>query len=1661
MAQTSPALWPCWTKLDPQARKACHNRPPFYFMTKVAIPVGGVIHIESPYDRQILKLTFPQGCPPTQWISCPVDSGSRAPSTDTAEHRALFMEGRRRVSVSPRPFPPVETAMWVGGWLGLCWLTRVLPSRTRQALQYALFQRRQWRQWRLRHQQQQQRPQPRPQPLPQPIPQPQPQPQPPSAEQLEAASAKAAAEHEALTMRWEWFPGFDAGGRFNAEHFQELEALGLEKKRVKSWCDNRRRARKRLHDRRWLPGCITRFYASTSRAVEPRLVHTYYARSSRTKKRPAMGPSMDPRQAKTRALCDAASSSSPPPDPGQSDTTEGRVGGAHPPAVSAFSKWGSAGVAPTTLKRYAVRVAEIIGEGHKLMDLPVGVRLRDVCDGVRRSTLNRRMGGEPHAALQKYLKFLHVAPSKATGTQVNLHARVDDEEVQGLYVIEKLCSLRRCCQSKDQIEFLVKWEGYPDSVNTWEPEKEILRATPGLVKQLAQQAQGRDRSSYDAQTRTILAARGWACLQVPAESEPEEGQEEEEEHARQAQEEERQRRLFSEAEARCDAALAQLDEQQTPESSKFRGVFFAGTTKPGWEARMPIQYCGEYKSNKGITKNGILIEQFGPGIAGEIAAAQCYARYAPACQLDGRHPTPRDGSSLSLASLVHRGIPCYRGCQSIGDKVLPVQAESQYPGVSWDRSKMRWKAEIQRAPGSRPRSLGFFDMESEADQAIKSRKSRATTSNRSTALSAADNVSSKSTDKNRDVLLDLKPKQTVGVVECRSLIVQYLKENHRPQGYSKSELRLALPQCARYVRSMRASTIGEGTPIVRSLTLRANDNCYCYRYAFSYKDVEVEVAETVLSIIDHVECLPGGKFHEWHRFHSGSKALAPVCVAPTQSRAESLAQIILYLKQNDRTQGYSISELRPVVPGMISGPFDTRSRIISDDTPVLRTRDHSSYRYRYAFTYDGVEPDVAEAVLSMVSCIECLAVGVQYEWHRISEHGQHNLKDLTRYGEQVLGARTDSDAVSTGVRGTNLRSASARRSCRRSSAPQIDTDSDGKTQCGTKGRANDAAACPGCAGKHKAHTCGKGRANVAAACPFAKDFTAQLVEYLKQNDRPQGYSVAELRPVLPGWESHVVRQNLIGSDTPVLRTRDHSSYRYRYAFTYDAYDGVEPDVAEVVLSMVSCTECLAVGVQYEWQWFYAGVQRNSSMSYIQLALPSLVDKKFAMSEESSSDEEETDEEQDEGTDSTSNMAIHTPTSEWVDQITAIMSRHRSKAKQKQMLSDLVQTIQSDATSNVRRQKQLRRMCRSNQLTGRRIAVYWQDDSSWYNGSVVRCDTGALFGKGLAVEVLYDDGELHVENISDASIKLLAPKAPFAGIGTEWMGLKACRKLANNVRVGEQFQAALPTFRCPSLVSMADHQDEKQRAGTVTPSRPILEGSVAGWCGSMMESRFVTAIEAHGKDFLQVRNTMNRLACVPAFGTVPRSVVEVVTVAHVATFYYGTWKSSPDGKKWKQRQRRGSMAYEPCKRISFDWTPPSRDEDGRLRLSKATFEQSDAAEVEPIEPESLMHLQLAGQTAKLSRKRTPSLEYQQKLPGATQCMKKRRKTAKRRGASAPPLLAYGSERERTSLFLSKDIERLMRYRTVQTTETEEPNLDGHLWYVMRIQIICCTTVGVGC
>ena len=149
----------------------------------------------------------------------------------------------------------------------------------------------------------------------------------------------------------------------------------------------------------------------------------------------------------------------------------------------------------------------------------------------------------------------------------------------------------------------------------------------------------------------------------------------------------------------------------------------------GWEARMP--------------GTGALIGTFGVGMAGEIAAARCYARYAPACQHDGRHPTPcDDGAAVSMQSW--QGIQCYT---SDGD-LVPAPAESKYKGVSWDRVQMKWKAEHRPSQWDRGRTrcLGHFDTELLANQALK------------------DGISK---------------------------LAEFLRQNHRPEGYTTAEIRRA------------------------------------------------------------------------------------------------------------------------------------------------------------------------------------------------------------------------------------------------------------------------------------------------------------------------------------------------------------------------------------------------------------------------------------------------------------------------------------------------------------------------------------------------------------------------------------------------------------------------------------------------------------------------------------------------------------------------------------------------------------------------------------------------------------------------------------------------------------------------------------------------------
>jgi hypothetical protein len=123
-----------------------------------------------------------------------------------------------------------------------------------------------------------------------------------------------------------------------------------------------------------------------------------------------------------------------------------------------------------------------------------------------------------------------------------------------------------------------------------------------------------------------------------------------------------------------------------PKTSKHRGVHW-NEAKQQWEARIN---GGMYKRKKSIgappDSKGLLLGTFGPGAQGEIDAVRCYSRYAPACQLHGVHPEPE---------------------------------ASAFPGVTWDRRTMDWKA-TWHLVGKRPYVVGHYNTESLAAAAHKS-----------------------------------------------------------------------------------------------------------------------------------------------------------------------------------------------------------------------------------------------------------------------------------------------------------------------------------------------------------------------------------------------------------------------------------------------------------------------------------------------------------------------------------------------------------------------------------------------------------------------------------------------------------------------------------------------------------------------------------------------------------------------------------------------------------------------------------------------------------------------------------------------------------------------------------------------------------------------------
>ena len=50
---------------------------------------------------------------------------------------------------------------------------------------------------------------------------------------------------------------------------------------------------------------------------------------------------------------------------------------------------------------------------------------------------------------------------------------------QKMFIVEKLVDKRK---NKNKIEYLVKWEGYPTSKNTWEPRTSLNQTIPQIIK---------------------------------------------------------------------------------------------------------------------------------------------------------------------------------------------------------------------------------------------------------------------------------------------------------------------------------------------------------------------------------------------------------------------------------------------------------------------------------------------------------------------------------------------------------------------------------------------------------------------------------------------------------------------------------------------------------------------------------------------------------------------------------------------------------------------------------------------------------------------------------------------------------------------------------------------------------------------------------------------------------------------------------------------------------------------------------------------------------------------------------------------------------------------------------------------------------------------------
>eukprot|EP01047_Picozoa_sp_COSAG01_P051362 COSAG01_NODE_5294_length_4352_cov_12.531860_2_plen_946_part_00 len=316
-------------------------------------------------------------------------------------------------------------------------------------------------------------------------------------------------------------------------------------------------------------------------------------------------------------------------------------------------------------------------------------------------------------ALRKTERYGDLAAASAMASEEEEEEEEQEEEPE--YVIECLRSLRRSRCNHDQLEFLVKWEGYSERESTWEPESEMLRAVPLLVRQLARWAMGPD-SDCDDPTKASLAARGWASSglggQAHDESQEIEGDEEESSAvaARAADDGRRQQQRDRGTTPKRQCIRIHRPPVTPPPSthtqrggqSRYRGVSW-GKNSGQW--RVSIKHKGS-QEHLGFFSDGESAARVYDERARELHGVAARLNFPRAGERQGvawqrTDPEARDAQVKAANEIV------------VAERQKQHQSSSRYRGVSWCNFVGKWVAAL-RHQGHRQHIGVFVDEESAA-----------------------------------------------------------------------------------------------------------------------------------------------------------------------------------------------------------------------------------------------------------------------------------------------------------------------------------------------------------------------------------------------------------------------------------------------------------------------------------------------------------------------------------------------------------------------------------------------------------------------------------------------------------------------------------------------------------------------------------------------------------------------------------------------------------------------------------------------------------------------------------------------------------------------------------------------------------------------------------